>query len=62
MPQPSPPVPHDGAAFDALQREVGRARRTRILWGAGALIAGIGIAATYTVNAYNGVMSTLIGG
>ena len=62
MPQPSPPVPRDVAAFDALQREVGRARRTRILWGAGTLIAGIGIAATYTVNAYNGVMSTLIGG
>lgn len=62
MPQPAAPGPHDAAAFDALEREVEQARRVRILWGAGVLIAGIGIAVTVAGNTYSGLISTLTGG
>jgi hypothetical protein len=47
MPEPAVSAPHEAAEFEALQREVAQAHRVRRFWSAGALIAGIGIAAPW---------------
>lgn len=48
----------DLPAFAALRREVGAARRVRMLWGTAGLLGGIVVAATVAINAY----ATLLGG
>ncbi len=48
----------DLPAFVALRREVGAARRVRILWGTAGLLGGMVVAATLAINAY----ATLLGG
>lgn len=48
----------DLAAFAALRREVGVARRIRMLWGTAALLGGVAVAATVVVNTY----ATLVAG
>lgn len=48
----------DVTAFAALRREVGAARRVRMLWGTAGLLGGMVVAATLAVNAY----AMLLGG
>ncbi len=48
----------DLTAFAALRREVGVARRVRMLWGTAGLLGGMVVAAALAINAY----ATLLGG
>lgn len=52
------PADVDLSAFAALRREVGAARRARMLWGTAILLAGVAVTATVAINAY----ATLLGG
>ena len=49
-------VPDDRTEFTALQREVGAAKRTRMLWAAGSLLAVVGIAAPLAFDSYARVL------
>lgn len=53
-PTPEPDVPR----FIALRREVGAARRVRLLWATVALVGVVAVAATFAVNTY----AALLGG
>ena len=50
-------VPDDRTEFTALQREVGAAKRTRMLWAAGSLLAVVGIAAPLAFDSYARVLA-----
>ncbi|MFZ2964254.1 MAG: hypothetical protein WA006_06165 [Rhodoglobus sp.] len=49
-------VPDERTEFTALQREVGAAKRTRMLWAAGSLLAVVGIAAPLAFDFYARVL------
>jgi hypothetical protein len=61
MRQPAASAAEDVTAFDALHREVKQARSVRVLWGAAALIASVGVAVSLAGNAYSSLISTVVG-